>query len=190
MGPRENALGQLDRLAWRVEVEFDAAAIAARADLQRAAEGRRESVLRRRERLGQVWVHLAPEALPLRLRLTLSFTGGAFRLTHRPAAVAGIEREPAAHGVVLAQQDRAAVALAQGARLDQLESVLREVQQPDEVRDSNAAATDAATHLLLRQPEVVDEHRARAGLLDRVEVHARHVLGEREVEPLPVVGVA
>src|SRR5215204_1645912 len=158
MGPRENALGQLDRLAWRVEVEFDAAAIAARADLQRAAEGRRESVLRRRERLGQVGVHLAPEALPLRLRLTLSFTGGAFRLTHRPAAVAGIEREPAAHGV----------ALAQGARLDQLESVLREVQQPDEVRDSNAAATDAATHLLLRQPEVVDEHRARAGLLDRV----------------------
>jgi hypothetical protein len=92
--------------------------------------------------------------------------------------------------VVLAEQDRAAVALAQRASLDQLQGLLGELEQPYEVRDRHAAASHPPTELLLRQPEIVHEHRAGARLLDGVEIDARHVLGERQVEALPVVGVA
>ena len=76
------------------------------------------------------------------------------------------------------------------AALDQLERLLGKLEQPDQVGDRYAAAAHPAADLLLGEAEVVDEHRARARLLDRVQVDARHVLREREVEPLPVVGVA
>ena len=75
-------------------------------------------------------------------------------------------------------------------RLDQLEHLVGQLEQADEVRDRDAALADPAADLLLREPEVVDERRARARLLDRVEVLARHVLDQRQLEPLAVLGVA
>ena len=80
--------------------------------------------------------------------------------------------------------------LGQVAALDQLERLLGELQDANQVRDRDAAPPDPAADLLLGEPEVVHEHRARACLLDGVEVDARHVLGEGEVEALPVVRVA
>ena len=105
-------------------------------------------------------------------------------LAHRPAAVARVACQPPPGVVVLAEQDRPAVPLGQVAGLDQLERLLGQVEQADQVGDRDAAAADPAADLLLGEAEVVDEHRARARLLDRVEVLAGHVLGEGEVEPL------
>ena len=48
-------------------------------------------------------------------------------------------------------------------------------------------AADAAADLLAGEPELVDEQRAGAGLLDRVEVLAGHVLDQRELERLAVL---
>jgi hypothetical protein len=92
--------------------------------------------------------------------------------------------------VVLAEQDRPAVALAQVPGFDQLERLFGQVEQSNQVGDGNPAAPDAPADLLLREAEVVDEHRAGACLLDGVQVLPRHVLGEGDVEPLPVVGLA
>src|SRR5215208_431523 len=136
MGAREDPLGERDRVRRRVEVELRAAsALAARAHLHRLAERRGQGVLGCRERLRQVGVDRSRESLLLRLRLTLSLAGTALRLPHRPAAVARLEREPATLGVVLAEEQGAAVALREVAALDQLERLLRKLEQPDQVRD-------------------------------------------------------
>ena len=63
--------------------------------------------------------------------------------------------------VVLGQQQRAAVALGQRAVLEQLEHLVGQVEQPQEVGDRDAAAADAAADLLAREPELLDERRAR-----------------------------
>src|SRR5215218_3999225 len=102
MGAGEDALGQRDGVRRAIEVELDAAAVALRTHLDRPAQGRGERVLRGRERLGEIGVDLAREALGLRLGLTLSLARSALRLAYRPAAVARLERQSAAGGVVLA----------------------------------------------------------------------------------------
>ena len=150
------------------------------------SERRREGVLRRVERLLEVGVDhhaLALEASPALARAA----GAVLGLADRPAAVAGAEGELPPPRVVLAEQNGAAVALAQRAGLDQLERVLRQLEQPHQVRDRRAAPADPAAHLAARQAEVVNEHGAGARLLDRVQVLPGHVLRQGQVEALPVV---
>ena len=84
-------------------------------------------------------------------------------------------------------QQRAAVAFGQPAFDEQLEHLVREVEQAQQVRDGDARAADALADLLAGEPELVDEQRAGASLLDRVEVLARHVLDQRELERLAVL---
>ena len=66
----------------------------------------------------------------------------------------------------------------QRAGLEQVEDLVGQVEQADQVRDRDAAAAEAAGELLLGEPEVLDQRRAGARLVDRVEVLARHVLDQ------------
>ena len=76
-------------------------------------------------------------------------------------------------------QQRAAVALGQAARRRAVEHLVREVEQAHQVRDRDAGAADALADLLAGEAELVDEQRAGARLLDRVQVLAGHVLDQR-----------
>ena len=82
------------------------------------------------------------------------------------------------------------MALAELARLEQLERLVGQVEQPDQVGDGGAAAADAPRQLLLGEAEVLDQGGAGARLLDRVEVLADHVLDQRHLQPLGQLGVA
>ena len=82
------------------------------------------------------------------------------------------------------------MALAELARLEQLERLVGEVEQADQVGDGGAAAADAAGELLFGEAEVLDQGGAGASLLDRVEVLADHVLDQRHLQPLGLLGVA
>ena len=66
---------------------------------------------------------------------------------------------------------------------EQLEHVVGQVEQPDQVRDRRAGAAEAAGELLLRQPELLDQGRAGARLVDRVQVLAGDVLDQRRLHP-------
>ena len=59
-----------------------------------------------------------------------------------------------------------------------------------QVRDRDAAATDALADLLAREAELLDQRGAGARLLDGVEVLAGHVLDQRDLERGRVVVVA
>ena len=74
------------------------------------------------------------------------------------------------------------MALAERALLQQLDHLVGQIEQPHEVADRDAAAPDPPADLLARQPELLDERRAGARLLDRVQVLARHVLDQRHFE--------
>ena len=65
--------------------------------------------------------------------------------------------EAAAVGVVVGQQQRAAVALGQRAVLEQRERLVGQVEQAQQVRDRDAAAADAPADLLAREAELLDE---------------------------------
>src|ERR1035437_333020 len=82
------------------------------------------------------------------------------------------------------------MALAERTSLHLLDHLVRQVEQADQVADRDTAATDATPHLLAREPQLLDERRARAGLLDRAEVLAGHVLDERELERNGVLALA
>ena len=73
---------------------------------------------------------------------------------------------------------------------EQLEHVVGQVEQPDQVRDRGPAAAEPPRELLLREPELLDQRRAGARLVDRVEVLAGHVLDQRRLQPLGLVLVA
>ena len=75
-------------------------------------------------------------------------------------------------------------------RTRHLEHLVGKLEQAHEVRDRDAALADAAADLLLGQPELVDERRAGAGGLDRVQVLPRHVLDQRKLEALALRGRA
>ena len=66
---------------------------------------------------------------------------------------------------------------------EQLQHVVGQVEQPDQVRDRRAGASEAAGELLLREPELLDQRRAGARLVDRVEVLAGDVLDQRRLHP-------
>src|SRR6185312_16738472 len=79
-------------------------------------------------------------------------------------------------------QQGSAVSFGQVAALDQLERFVGQVEQADEVGDRDAGAADPDADLFAGQPELLDQGRAGARLLDRVEVLAGHVLDQREFE--------
>ena len=85
--------------------------------------------------------------------------------------------------MVLGQQQRPAVSLAQHALLQQLDHLVGQVEQP-QIRLLTATRLRPTRRptVLARQAELLDQRRARAGLLDRVEVLARHVLDQRHLE--------
>ena len=61
---------------------------------------------------------------------------------------------------------------------------LRQLQQPHQVRDRRAAASEALGQLAVSLAEVLDERRARDGDVDRREVLADEVLDECDLETL------
>jgi hypothetical protein len=73
---------------------------------------------------------------------------------------------------------------------EHLEDLVGEVEQPDQVRDRRAGAAQAAGQVLLREPQLLDQRRARSRLVDRVEVLARHVFDQRRLHPRRLVLVA
>ena len=87
-------------------------------------------------------------------------------------------------------EDRPAVAFAQSALFEHQQDVVGQVEQADQVRDLRAAAADPATEVLFGDTEVLDQGGAGAGLFDRVEVFADHVLDQRHFEPVSLIGVA
>ena len=87
-----------------------------------------------------------------------------------------------------AQQQRTAVALGQRARRSISSSASSgRSSRRSRFETATRRAADAPADLLARQPELLDERRAGARLLDRVEVLAGHVLDQRELERLGVV---
>src|SRR5206468_1411606 len=81
-------------------------------------------------------------------------------------------------------QDRPTVTLREHTRLEHPEHVVRQFEQAHRVRDRGSAATEPPAHLLLAEPQLVDQRRARPRRLYRVEVFARHVLDQGQLEAL------
>ena len=81
------------------------------------------------------------------------------------------------------------VSLRQLAALDEREDVLRQVEQPEPVRDTGLGPAHSLGHLRERQPELVEQRRVGTGLFDRREVLAGDVLDEREEERVSVLGL-
>ena len=128
----------------------------------------------------RAWIAPVGSALEVRARLRL----GAADVPALGDRGAG---EPAALVVALGHQDRAAVALGERPLREQVERLVGQVEQAQQVRHRDARAADAAADLLAREAELLDQQRAGARLLDRVEVLAGHVLDQRELERLGVV---
>src|SRR5207253_11233955 len=78
--------------------------------------------------------------------------------------------EPATAFVVRNGKNRARVTIGQLASLDHAEHVLGELEQADPVGDRRVRATDPLADLPQAEPELVDEERIRARLLDGGEL--------------------
>jgi hypothetical protein len=87
-------------------------------------------------------------------------------------------------------EHRARVTLAEAAVLDQLEDVVGELEQAQAVRDGGPRPADPRRDVAEREPELVEQHRVCACLLDRGQLLARHVLDEREQQRVAVVRLA
>ena len=80
--------------------------------------------------------------------------------------------------------------LGQLAALDHLQHVLGQLEQPHAVRHRRLRLADTLGELAERQPELVEDDRERARLLDRRQILARDVLDETEQQRVAVVGLA
>ena len=80
---------------------------------------------------------------------------------HRPALVGRGAREQRRRGVVVGEQQRAAVALGQRAGLEQRQRLVGQIEQPQQVGDRDAAAPDPPADLLAGEPELLDQGGAR-----------------------------
>ena len=67
---------------------------------------------------------------------------------------------------------------------EQVEHLVGQVEEADQVRDRRAAAAQPPRQLLLAETQILDQRRAGARLVDRVEVLARHVLDQRGLQAL------
>ena len=74
------------------------------------------------------------------------------------------------------------MALREPAAVDQLDRLVRQLEQPDGVGQVAAASPEPACEVGAGDVEVVEERGDRAGLLDDGEVGAGDVLDERELE--------
>src|SRR4051794_12885072 len=106
----------------------------------------------------------------------------ALRLAHRPAPGCGLARQGPAGIVPARLEDRAPMPLAELPRGHEVEDLVGEVEETDEIRDRGPAAAKAPRELLLRESQVLDERGARAGLVHRIQVLARHVLDQRGLQ--------
>src|ERR1700744_4396264 len=79
------------------------------------------------------------------------------------------------------------MAFGQRSVLQSFEHVVGQLQQPDEVRDGDAAASNSSSDVLAGEAELLYERGTGTRLLDRVEVLTDHVLDEGELERRGVV---
>ena len=85
------------------------------------------------------------------------------------------------------RRERSRVAFADAAVHDGLLDRRRRVQEPQRVGNRRPRAADAAGHLFLRQPELVDQSAEGPCLVHRVEVGSLQVLDQRQPELLLLV---
>ena len=98
-------------------------------------------------------------------------------------------RESQARLVVRHGEDRTGMTLGQLAPGEHPEHLLRQLEEPQPVRDAGLRAADVLGDLAERKLELVDERRIGARLFDGREVLPRDVLDERQEERLAVVHV-
>src|SRR5947209_7299126 len=97
-------------------------------------------------------------------------TNGGLELTGGPVVGDGFASEPAPFGVVVGHQQYASVRVAEFACVDEFLGVVGEIEQAEVVTDGHARFAESAAELLPREPEVFDQARVPAALLDRGEV--------------------
>src|SRR5262249_35837475 len=122
------------------------------------------------------------------LRLTAVGTYGVLHRPHREPLADDASRELLLERAVRGAQQRARVAALERVLLDQLLDRGWELQEPQRVRDRDAAASDARRHLIVSEVEVLDELLVRGCFLERVEVGAMDVLDQSVLEGRRVVG--
>ncbi len=79
-------------------------------------------------------------------------------------------------------QQHLAMPLGEDARVDHLDDLVGQVEQPHSVRDVGAAASNPLGQDDAGHAQVVEQDGERSGLLDRAEVLADDVLDQRELE--------
>ena len=167
----------------------DAVAVAARGDPDVGAERAAERVAEPAGGLGLVGMGAArPRVRAARARRgrSASRARASVSRTVQPSAAAARARRRRSSWSDAISSARPWPSLSVPA-VEQVEHLVGQVEQPQQVRDRDARAADAAADVLAREPELLDEQRAGARLLDRVEVLAGHVLDQRELERLGVV---
>src|ERR1700735_3129596 len=92
--------------------------------------------------------------------------------------------------MVLRQQQCATVSLTQLFLLEQHDRLIWQIEQAQQVRYGDPAASYTATHLLARETQLLDQGCTGACLLDGIEILPRHVLDQREFESRGVVARA
>ena len=104
--------------------------------------------------------------------------------------VTGQAAQMAAAVVVRDLENRPAVALTDLLALEHCDHFVRQIKQPDQVRDLGSAAADPSPELLLAQAKFFDEFGAGPRLFDRIQVFADHVLDQRHLQAIGLVGIA
>src|SRR5579864_839198 len=99
-------------------------------------------------------------------RRLVALAGACLQSAHRPALARGGASEAPAGSVVLGEQQRPTVALAERTLLQQCQGVVWKVQQPQQVGDRHPPAPHAAADVLASQPELLYQRSDRTGLLD------------------------
>src|SRR4051812_11471028 len=97
-------------------------------------------------------------------------------LANRPAVACRFAAETAADVVSAGREKCLAVSLAELAGLEQGKHLVRKIEEADQIGARRAAASAPPCQVLLGDVELFDQRRAGAGLLDRVEILAHHVL--------------
>src|SRR3954468_24606708 len=76
---------------------------------------------------------------------------------HRPAAARSVAGKAAADVVAASTEQGLAVALAEVASLEQLQRLIRQLEQTDQIGDRRAAAADPLRQLFFGQAQVLDQ---------------------------------
>src|SRR6516162_3478449 len=101
-------------------------------------------------------------------------------LAHRQTLARDQQRDLGLLASLAEAEQRAGVTHLEGALLEELAHLGRELQQAQEVRDTRARAADRLCDLLMRQAEFAHQALERARLLEGIEVLALNVLDERD----------